>query len=110
VRRAARLLVLLGAVAVGSFLVRSSAREVVLVYDLGDIRDATSLEVRIERGDDLVRRAEFPAPSRQVRHSVRLTDGAYHVRVAVSRPGGPARADREITVTESQTIVLPLAP
>lgn len=109
-KRAARIVAVLGVAALASLFFRTTPRDVVLVYDLGDIRDATGIEVRIVRGEETVRRAEFPAPSRQVRHSVQLTDGAYHVRVGVSRPGAVVRADRDITVTESQTIVLSLAP
>lgn len=115
-KRATRLLVTLGIAAVALLVFRTNARDVVIVYDLGEIRDATALEVRIEKGAETVRRAEFPlatrqdAHVRQVRHQVRLTDGPYHIRVGVSRPGAVLHADRDITVTESQTIVLPLTP
>ncbi len=109
-KRAARLLVLAAAVVVAWLLFRANPRDVVLVYDLGGIGDATSLEVQIERGAETVRRADFPSPSRQVHHRVRLTDGAYHVRVGVTRPGASVRTDRDITITESQTIVLSVAP
>jgi hypothetical protein len=110
VKLATRLLVLLGIAGIAMCFFRSAPRDVVLVYDLGDIHDATQLEVRILKGSETVRLAEFPSPPAQVRHQVRLTDGTYHVRVGIDRPGAVQHADREITVTESQTIILPLAP
>jgi hypothetical protein len=109
-KAALRLVALLGAAALGLLLWRGSPREVVLVYDLGAVRDARGLEVRITQGQDLLRRAEFPAPGRQVRHAMKLPDGTYHVRFAVDRPEGALRGERDIQVTESQTIVLSLAP
>jgi hypothetical protein len=110
VKRAARLLAVVGIAALASYFFRATPRDVVLVYDLGEIADATSLDVRIEKGEETVRRAEFPSPSRQVHHQVQLTDGAYHVRVDVDRPGAPVQTVRDITVSESQTIVLSVAP
>ncbi len=108
-RQAARLLALLGAVAVGLFLFRSSPREVVLVYDLDGMRPATELRIVIRKGGDVVRRASFPAPEAQVRHPVRLTDGSYRVEYRLERPSGPVEGERDVTVTEAQTIVVPLA-
>ncbi len=107
-RKAARLVALLGAVALGLFLFRSSPRDVVLVYDLGALQPARSLDVVIRKGDQIVRRATFPAPGEQVRHAVRLTDGAYRVEYRVERPDGPVQGARDITVSEAQTILLPL--
>ncbi len=108
-RLAARLVAILGAVAVGWFLFRSSPREVVLVYDLKGLADARSLEVVIRRDGEVVRRATFPSPGPQVRHAVRLTDGAYRVDYRLDLESGPVQGERDITVAESQTIVLPLA-
>jgi hypothetical protein len=107
---ALRLVMVLGAAVLGLLLWRASPREVVLVYDLGGVRDARGLEVRITHGEDLLRQAEFPAPRAQVRHVMKLPDGTYHVRFALDRPEGPLRGDRDIQVTESQTIVLSLGP
>ena len=109
-RRAARLAVLVAAAALGLFLCRSSAREVVLVYDLGAAHDARGLEVRITRGGALVRRAEFAAPGSQVRHALKLVDGTYHVQWAVDRAGGASTGARDIEITEAQTIVLSVTP
>jgi hypothetical protein len=109
VKYAARLVAVLGAAAVGMLLFRSSSREVVLVYDLDGMRPASSLEVVIRKGDEVVRRATFPAPGEQVRHAVRLTDGAYRVEYRVERAAGPVQGERDITVSDAQTILLPLA-
>lgn len=106
---AARLLAILGAVAVGLFLFRSTARDVVLVYDLHGVSGARSLEVVIRKDHQVVRRATFPSPGEQVRHPVRLTDGAYRVDYRLDRQAGPVEGERDLTVAESQTIVLPLA-
>lgn len=109
-RVAARLVAVLGAAAVGLFLFRSSPRDVVLVYDLDGIRPVTSLEVVIRKGSEVVRRARFPSPGAQVRHAVRLGDGAYRVEYVVEGASGPSRGEREFTVTEAQTILVSLAP
>jgi hypothetical protein len=103
------LVAVLGALAVGLFLFRSSPRDVVLVYDLGGTGPASSLQVVIRKGSEVVRRATFPAPGEQVRHAVRLTDGTYRVDYRLERPEGPVAGERDFTVTEAQTIVLPLA-
>ncbi len=106
---AARLVALLGAVAVGLFLFRSSPRHVVLVYDLHGLGGARSLEVVIRKDHSVVRRATFASPGAQVRHAVQLTDGAYRVDYRVDRQSDRVEGERDITVAESQTIVLPLA-
>lgn len=108
-RIAARLVAIVGAVAVGLFLFRSSPRDVVLVYDLHGVSGARSLEVVIRRDHEVLRRATFASPGAQVRHAVRLTDGAYRVDFRVDGTSGPVEGERDITVDESQTIVLPLA-
>jgi hypothetical protein len=117
VKLLARLLVLFGAVGIALYFQRSAAREIVLVYDLGGVRDATQLEVRIERGKEVVRRAEFPieatssdARLQQIQEKVRLPDGDYLIRVDLQRPGAVVHTDRNITVTESQTIMVPVGP
>ncbi len=106
---AARLVALLGAVAVGFFLFRSEPRDVVLVYDLDGAAGARSLEVVIRKDHEVVRRATFPAPGQQIRHAVRLTQGEYRVDYRVEQAAGPLEGERDITVGEAQTIVLPLA-
>lgn len=107
-RRAARLLVLLGAVGVGLLLFRSQAREVVLVYDLAGAPGARALEVVLQRDGQAVRRARFEAPGAQVRHPVKLTDGSYRLGFRVETPGGPLEGERTLTVAEAGTIVLAL--
>ncbi len=109
-KNAARLVAILGAVAVGWFLFRASPRDVVLVYDLHGLAGTRSLEVVIRKDHEVVRRATFPSPGPQVRHEVRLTDGSYRVDYRLDRRSGPVEGERDITVAESQTIVLPLAP
>lgn len=110
-RRAARLLVLAGAIGLGWVLFHDVPRDVVLVYGLGD-REVSSLEVEITRGGQVVRRAELrpgAGAAGNVRHPVRLSDGDYQVLLRVSpRAAPPQRVERTITVSESTTIVLPL--
>ncbi len=106
---AARLVAILGAVAVGWFLFRANPRDVLLVYDLQGLAGVRSLEVVIRKDHEVVRRAMFPSPGPQVRHAVRLDDGAYRVDYRLDRQSGPVEGERDITVSESQTIVLPLA-
>lgn len=108
-RNAARLVAILGAVALGFLLFRSSPRDVVLVYDLDGASGARSLEVTIRKGDEVVRRATFPSPGQQVRHAVRLTNGEYRIDYRLEGPAGPVHGERDITVGEAQTIVLALA-
>ncbi len=107
---ALRMFALLGAALLALWFFRSGAREVTLVYDLAAVPGARDLEVRIERGGELLRRADFPRPPRQVRHAVKLRDGTYHVRYVVDAPGASLSGDRVIEVTEPQTIVLALGP
>jgi hypothetical protein len=110
VRPLARLLVVVGAVGIGWFLFGATPRDVVLVYDVAGVPDATALEVEIRRGGDLVRRARLAldrgAPAR---HPVRLRDGTYGLswRLEGARES-PIRGDRELVVTGDETIVLPL--
>lgn len=101
-----RVVLLLGAVGVGAFLLRASPREVTLVYGLPPGEAPARLEVDIRRGGDLVRHAELRVPggARDVRHPLRLPDGDYRVVVRA----GSAVFERDVTVTEAGTIVLPL--
>jgi len=110
VRRAARLVALLGAVGVGLFLASASPKDVVLVYDLAGAPDATALEVELRRGDDLVRRAEFRVPDagRQIRHTIRLPQGQYALSWRAAGPSGPRTGERMLDVEEEGTIVLPV--
>jgi hypothetical protein len=107
----ARLLFLAGAVAIGLFLFRAAPREVTLVYALS--RPGTrSIEVEIDRGRAPIRRAEIrldsPSPT-QVTHRVRLSDGDYLLHFTLKGDGAPRYAERPITITESGTVVVPVA-
>jgi hypothetical protein len=108
VKNAARLVAILGAAALGFFLFRSSPHQVTLVYDLPSPGGARSLEVVIRKGDEVVRRASFPTPGAQVRHAVRLTSGSYRIDYRLEEPSGPVEGERDVTVSEAETIVLPL--
>jgi hypothetical protein len=115
VRAAARLVAIGGAALVAWMLYRAAPRDVTLVYAVGQAETARSLEIRILRRGELVRRAEFrlAAADQQAKHTVKLPDGHYRVafRVAPATPAGPAAAlegARELDVSESATIVLPL--
>jgi hypothetical protein len=111
VRAAARLLAIVGAVAVGWLLLDGSPRDVVLVYDTGSTPDATALEVEIRRGADLVRRARLMVDrAAPARHPVRLREGTYDLAWRLERPTGPVTGARELVVTGEETIVLPLRP
>jgi hypothetical protein len=110
VRPLARLLLLVGAVGVGALLFRAAPRQLELVYDLGRTPGATSVEVEIRRGGELVRRAELRADGPQVRHAVRLPDGEYVIAFRVASPAGSVAGERALEVREAGTIVLPLGP
>jgi hypothetical protein len=112
VRQAARLLALVGAVAIGAFLLRAAPRDVTLVYDLSAVpaaRTVDGLAVEIRRGGERVRSAVLRVPpgETQVLHRVRLPDGTYDVVVAVSTT---LRLERTLEISEDATIVLPLGP
>lgn len=112
-RPLARLVILGGALLVGWILLRGGPKDVVLVYDLAATPGATALEVDLRRGAASLRRAEFRfargAPG-QVRHEVKLPEGAYVIAFRVERPGGPVSGERSLSVTEDGTVVLSLAP
>jgi hypothetical protein len=110
-KQATRLVLLLGAVGIGLFLLRSAPRDVTLVYGLAAGRAVTALDVDIRRGGQEIRRAEFRftegAPA-QVRHEVRLPEGSYQLLLHLVEPGRSRTVERSLTVTESGTVVLPL--
>jgi len=110
VKGAARLVAVLGAVGLGLFLWRKSPRQVVLVYDLSGVGAPRNLEVVLWRGNEELRRTEFPAPRSQVRHELHLPDGRYRIDYRIDAAGGPVRGEKELTVEEGGTIVLSLAP
>ncbi|HEX9401047.1 MAG TPA: hypothetical protein VF912_13135 [Anaeromyxobacter sp.] len=110
-RKAARLLALVGAIGVGWLLFGARAHDVVLVYDVSGSPGATALDVELRSGGALVRRARIAVrPGEQVRHPVRLRDGAYALAWRLERPGGTASGDKDLTISGEQTIVLPLSP
>jgi hypothetical protein len=108
-----RLLALGGALLGGWLLLRGGPKDVVLVYDLAATPRATALEVDLRRGSASVRRAEFRfargAPG-QVRHEVKLPDGAYVVAFRVEGPFGAVHGERTLTIAEDGTVVLSLGP
>ncbi len=107
-KAAARVVGLLGAVAIGWFLFAHAPRDVVLVYDVG-VPDASALEVNLRHGDALVRHAEFRLHGGgEVRHALRLPQGEYELAWRVASPSGARTGERPIDVTEAGTIVLPL--
>jgi hypothetical protein len=108
VKLAARVLLLAGAVALGLFLFRANPREVTLVYGVGGL-GARSLEVEIARGGEVIRRAELRVGADgQASHRVRLPDGEYAVRIRAVGAGPVRTVERVITVSESETIVIPV--
>lgn len=108
----ARIVAVLGAALVAWLLYRAAPRDVTLVYDVSRAQGATGLSVRIQRGDRWIRSADFelPTPGGQVRQEVKLRDGAYVVQYGLYAPAGTSRGERELQVTESGVIVLPLGP
>jgi hypothetical protein len=108
-RPVARLVLLAGGVAIALLWFRGAPKDVVLVYGLGEA-PAESVDVEIARGPEVVRRAWLKASDANPRHEVKLPAGDYVVRVRIAAPGRPeVRAERPISVRESETIVLPLA-
>jgi len=110
VKVALRLLLLLGFAALGLFVFREVPRSVGLVYAIDDAPTVHRVVVEIFRGNGAVRQAEFRFPAgapAQLRHDVKLPDGAYRVVVRVWRPDGvPRRAALPVTVTESGPVIL----
>ena len=110
-RPLARLVVVVGAVGIGWFLLDARPRDVVLVYDVSSAPDATALDVEIRSRGELVRHAELRLRGgEQLRHAVRLREGSYLLSWRLDRPGGAVRGEREIAVAGEETIVLPLGP
>lgn len=108
-RALARLVALLGAVGVAWILFGQGPKDVVLVYDVSAAPGATSLEVELRRGPELVRRAEFRvAGTERVRHELKLPAGEYEIAWRVSSPDGERHGRRPLEVREDGTIVLPL--
>ena len=110
-RRIARLLAILGVVGLGWFVFQSGRRDVVLVYDVTAVPDATSLEVDVRSGADLLRHARIAVHGGgQIRHPMKLRDGTYAVAWRLERPGAPLTGERTLEVREDGQIVLPLGP
>jgi hypothetical protein len=111
VRLLARLVAVVGAVALGAYLLRAAPRDVVLVYDLAAPGAPAVLEVEIRRGDEVVRRSELtvPASGGQVSHPVRLVEGDYAISWRLSGPL-PSHGRVPLEVREEGTVVLPLRP
>jgi hypothetical protein len=108
---ASRVVLVLGAAALGLFLWRASPRDVLLLYDVAGVPGATAIEVEIRRGEALSRRAVLRIPAGEARagHPVRLTAGAYSMRIRVESPDGPAHFERPLEVTEDGAVVVPLS-
>lgn len=110
-RALARLALLAGALGIGALLFRAAPRQLELVYDLAGTPGATSVEVEIRRGGELVRRAALRVGAGpQLRHAVRLPDGEYLLAYRVATPEGAVAGERSLEVREAGTIVLPLGP
>lgn len=109
---AARLVLLVGVVAIGLVLFRAAPRDVTFVYDVARVPGATAIQVEIRRGAETLRRAEIrvPAGETQVRHPVRLPPGTYEVSVEVDRPDAVIRTTRTVDVRESGPILVPVGP
>ncbi len=108
-----RLVFLAGAIAIGFFLFRANPREVTLVYALASRPPVSALEVEITRDGEPIRQAEFRFPRgapQQVEHKVKLPTGEYqlHFRITAASDGPPATLERDVHVSESETIVVPL--
>jgi hypothetical protein len=109
VKRAARLVALIGAAGFGWFLLGARPHDVVLVYDVSAAPDATAVEVDLRFAGALVRHARILLRSgEQARHPVRLRDGSYELAWRLERPTGPVTGERTLEVNADQTIVLPL--
>jgi len=108
-RSLTRLVAVVGGLAIGWFLFSRGPREVVLVYDVRAVPDASGLEVDLRRGGALVRHAEFPLHGGgEVRHALRLPDGEYTLAWRIATPGGARAGERSLEISEAGTIVLPL--
>ncbi len=108
---AARVVGILGAVAVASLLVGRGPKDVTLVYDLSSVPDARALEVEIARGGEVLRRSEFhlrPSDHGRVAHALKLPKGQYVLRGRIEAPAGATRFEKPLDVEDGGTIVLPV--
>jgi hypothetical protein len=110
VKLLARVVGIAGAVAVAWMLLGGGPRDVVVVYDVSAVPDASALEVDVVRGGEVLRRAEFRLAGREgrVSQALRLPDGAYVLRGRIDRPGGATPWERPLEVHEGGTVVLAL--
>jgi hypothetical protein len=109
VKRFARLVALAGALALGWFLLGARLRDVTLVYDVSAVPDATALEVDLRAGPTLVRHARLQVHrGEELRHPVKLKEGAYQLDWRLERPAGAVTGGRTLDVQGDETIVLPL--
>ena len=107
--RLPRLLVLLGVVGLGWFVFQSGRRDVVLVYDVSAVPEATSLEVDLRSDAHLLRHARIVVHrGEQIRHAMKLRDGSYVLAWRLERPGAPLSGERTLEVREDGPIVLSL--
>ncbi len=109
-RLAARLVAVLGVVAVAWLLLGGGPKDVTVVYDVSSVPGARALEVEVARGGEVLRRAEFRLSGRDVRveHRLRLPEGDYVLRGRIEAPGGPVPFERPLEVREAGTVVLAL--
>ena len=109
-RLAARLVAVLGAVAVAWLLFGHAPKDVTLVYDVSSVPDARALEIEVVRGGEVLRHAEFrlAAGEGRVTHGVKLPEGDYLLRGRIVSPAGATPFERPVEVHEAGTIVLPL--
>lgn len=109
-RNLARVVAFAGALGLGWYLLGARLHDLVLVYDVSAVPDATALEVSVRAGPTVVRRAHLPVRGgEQLRHPVRLKAGGYELDWRLERPGGAVvKGARHLDVEDDQTIVLPL--
>lgn len=108
-KRFARLVALVGALGVGYALLGARPSDVVLVYDVSAVPDATAVEVDLRSGGHLVRHAVLQLRrGEQARHPVQLRKGSYDLGWRLERPSGGLSGTRTLEVEGDQTIVLPL--
>lgn len=108
-KRTARLIALAGAALVGWFLLGARPHDVLLVYDVSAVPEATAVEVDLVRDGGLVRHARILLRrGEQARHPVRLREGTYALAWRLDLPAGRLSGERTVEVAGDQTIVLPL--
>ncbi len=107
---AARLIGILGAVAVASLLLGRGSKDVTVVYDVSAVPGARTLEVEVVRAGDVLRRAEFRLAARQgrVEHALKLPEGEYVLRGRIDGPAGATPFEKPLAVRDSETVVLAL--